>query len=111
MASSNDFFVLRKYSRECARCLLRLQHEIAKVSEKLDILDEYSRQQPPGYGGCGSLGNDPLGGDPVENDPLDPPKGRVKLIEEMELLLQRYCASIPVPQAETIGWTLTADSK
>lgn len=78
MASSHDFFVLRRYSKESARCLLRLQHEIAKISKTLDDLDEYSRAQPVGFGGCDSFDDDKF-------------PDRIKIIEYMEGLLQRYC--------------------
>lgn len=80
MASSHDFFVLRRYSKESARCLLRLQHEIAKISKEIDKLDDYSKEQPPGFGGCDSFDDDKF-------------PDRVKMIEYMEHLLQRYCES------------------
>lgn len=78
MAASNDCFVLRRYSRASARCLLRLQHEIARISAEIDTLDRESRNRPPGYGTCDSIDDDEF-------------PERPKLIEQMEVLLQRYC--------------------
>lgn len=92
MASSDDFFVLRRFSKESARCLLRLQHEIAKASKDLDDLDEFSRNQPPGWGGC----------DTFEEDKFHL---RPQMIERMEYLLQRYCRS-RVPASTSHGRTL-----
>lgn len=88
MASSHDFFVLRRYSKESARCLLRLQNEIAKVSKDIDKLDDFSQDQPPGLGACDSFDQDPF------------PK-RIQMIEYMEVLLQRYCES-PCSQLERV---------
>lgn len=46
MASSNDFFIIRRFTRTSARVLLWLQEEIARKERKLDAMDDFSRRLP-----------------------------------------------------------------
>ncbi|GAB1729277.1 hypothetical protein NU195Hw_Modified_141t1 [Hortaea werneckii] len=45
MASSNDFFVLRRFSPLQVRCLLYLQNEIAKTNQLIESWDDYAQRQ------------------------------------------------------------------
>lgn len=78
MYSSNDFFIVRRYGKSCARCLLRLQNEIGKLERQIEDIDSLFRNQPAGHGRNDSFDEDPY------------PK-RVDMIKELEGLLQRYC--------------------
>ena len=78
MASSNDFFLLRRFAQLNARYLLYLQHEIARREEQLDQLDAISRERPPGKGLKGSFEDEEF---------LD----RTRLIRELGPLLKEYC--------------------
>ncbi|KAI6908734.1 hypothetical protein D0869_12094 [Hortaea werneckii] len=79
MASSNDFFVLRRFSPLQVRCLLYLQNEIAKKNQAIETWDSYARKQPYGTqeGGCGSLSDDPY-------------PQRLALIQQALPLIQQY---------------------
>jgi hypothetical protein len=78
MASSDDFFMLRRFSKVNARYLLYLQHEIGKREHKLEDMDERSQTQPPGHGPCGSF-------------EMDRMPERTQLIEEIGEILRKYC--------------------
>jgi hypothetical protein len=78
MASSDDFFTLRRFSKSNARYLLYLQHEIGRRERALEDMDERSRNLPPGQGPCGSF-------------ELERMPGRLELIEEIGPLLRQYC--------------------
>ena len=78
MASADDFFMLRRFSKINARYLLYLQHEIGKREHQLEDMDESSRTQPPGKGPCGSFEKEHM-------------PQRTQLIEEIGALLRTYC--------------------
>ena len=82
MASSNDFFVLRRFSPLQVRCLLFLQNEIAKRNQAIETWDSYARKQPyqTQEGGCGSLSDDPY-------------PQRLALIQQALPLIQQYSMS------------------
>ena len=79
MASSNDFFLLRRFSVVTARSLLYLQHRIAKIERDLEYWDEYSKNEPVGKCSLDSIDYDEL------------PERKI-LIDEITPLLQQYCA-------------------
>jgi hypothetical protein len=81
MASSNDFFLLRRFSHLQARCLLYLQNEIAMRDRMLNAWDEFARKQQPPGGDSGDIACDP---DELPNNP------RPRLVREMIPLLQQY---------------------
>ena len=88
MASSRDFFLLRRFSASAARSLLYLsllylQHQIATVEQSLSSLDDESKKRP-----MGEAGIDRIDGDPFAD--------RAALVEKLTNLLQRYCA-VPRP--------------
>ena len=58
MASSNDFYVLRKFATVSARTLLYLQDEIAQLEKELGQLDEQTRMEEMGKGMSGSFKRD-----------------------------------------------------
>lgn len=78
MASSPDFFILRRYSPLAARSLLLLQHQIWDLNEKLEEKDRDARMKP-----LGEAHNDSFVDDPDED--------RQKMILEAARLLQQYC--------------------
>ena len=80
MASSQDFFLLRRYSALAARSLLYLQHRIAKIEIELTNLDEKSMMNQDGYAGIDTIDHD-----------TEP--GRQILIDQALPLLQQYCTS------------------
>jgi hypothetical protein len=77
-ASSNDFFLLRRFSRTSARVLLYLQNEIAEKERQLDAMDEFTKALPGDQGGCGSFR-------------LDAGSPREQLIQDLVPLLKEYC--------------------
>ena len=77
MGSANDFFVLRRFSPLQARCLLYLQHEIARRQESIEAWDQYAMKRPMKTGQNGSLSHDPF-------------PDRIALIKEVTPLLQQY---------------------
>lgn len=78
MSSSNDFFLLRRFSRASAHCLLYQQHEIAKRGKDLDAWDELARGcKPDGSGASDSFEKDPI-------------KERTEIIKELIPLLREY---------------------
>lgn len=78
MASSNDFLVLRRFSKTSSRVLLYLQHEITLKEKRLDECDRWTMSLPGSQGGCGSFVHD--AGSPRE-----------KIIKELSPLLKEYC--------------------
>lgn len=79
MASSNDFLVLRRFSRVGARVTLKLQDELVRMEDQLRQMDDFASNQPEGCGGSGSYRLD-------EGSPRD------RLLEEMASRLREYCA-------------------
>lgn len=81
MASSNDFFVLRRFSPLQVRCLLYLQNEIAMKERDLQDWDMAAKCQDKAKGDSGDIGKDPntLPGNP-----------RPSLLSEIVPLLQQY---------------------
>ncbi|KAI6863355.1 hypothetical protein KC323_g5086 [Hortaea werneckii] len=79
MASSNDFFLLRRFSPLQVRCLLYLQNEIAKRKQLIESWDDYAQRQSYGTqkGCCGSLSDDPY-------------PQRLALIQQALPLIQQY---------------------
>jgi hypothetical protein len=59
MASSNDFFVLRRFSPLQVRCLLYLQNEIALKGQQLHDWDRYALCRDAGKGNSGWINQDP----------------------------------------------------
>ena len=78
MASSRDFFLLRRYGNLTARSLLFLQHQIARIEMELESLDSESRSRNPGESHLDSF-------------ELDEFPKRQKLIDDLIPLLQAYC--------------------
>ena len=78
MASSNDAFLLRRYSKTAARTLLYLQYVIGKREKALDDWDTFSMKHLPRQGGCNSFEQDKF-------------PERIQLIRELAPLLQQYC--------------------
>ncbi len=78
MASSGEFFLLRRYSGLTARSLLYLQHRITKIEKSLSELDEQSKWEPDGYAGIDTIDHDTQ-------------PARQKLIDDALPVLQRYC--------------------
>jgi hypothetical protein len=82
-SSSNDFFLLRRFSRTSTRVLLYLQNEIAELGRKLDDMDEFTMNLPGNQGGCGSFR-------------LDHGSPREEVIEKLAPLLKEHCTMNPV---------------
>lgn len=78
MASSHDTFILRRFTKSCGRCLMRRQHEIAKLEQELEKIDTFLQEQPAGYGSSDSFDDDVS-------------TRRPKIINELEDHLLRYC--------------------
>ena len=78
MASSNDFFVLRRFSKAAARSLLYLQNEIGRREKALDAWDEFSTKKPKENGLNGSFEQERI-------------PERTILIQELCHFLQQYC--------------------
>ena len=76
MASTNDFFMLRRYSALTARSLLYLQHQISKIENQLEDLDTKSTHAP--ISGLDSFDHDPF-------------PEREQLVSALIPLLQQYC--------------------
>lgn len=83
MASSHDTFILRRFTKSCGRCLLRRQHEIAKLEQELEEIDTCLQQQPAGYGSSDSFDDDVS-------------TRRPEIIDELEEHLQKYCKKEPI---------------
>lgn len=81
MASSNDFFLLRRFSPLQVRCLLYLQNEIALRDKQLHDWDRVALCQEPGEGTSGWINQDP------EALPGNP---RPRIIRELLPKLQQY---------------------
>ncbi|KAK4494006.1 hypothetical protein PRZ48_015192 [Zasmidium cellare] len=81
MGSSNDFFLLRKFSALNARALLFLQNEISQKERMIEQWDDFTMKFPPGQGGCGSFQKD-------EANHLT--KARSQLLRESIPLLRDY---------------------
>lgn len=81
MASSNDFFLLRRFSPLQVRCLLYLQNRIALKGEQLDQWDNFAMCQEPTKGNSGRINRDP------EALPGNP---RPRIIRELVPMLQEY---------------------
>lgn len=64
MASSHDFFVVRRFTQLGARATLLLQDDLTKIEEDINLMDEFSMSQPSGRGGCGSFRMDQQEGSP-----------------------------------------------
>ncbi|KAK5173135.1 uncharacterized protein LTR77_003257 [Saxophila tyrrhenica] len=85
MASSNDFFVLRRFSRLSARCLLYQQNEIARLEKDLDDWDDLARKTDPDD----QVGR--LSSDRIEQDPL---QERAEILRQLIPLLKAYYDSV-----------------
>ncbi|KAM0719086.1 hypothetical protein Q7P37_004991 [Cladosporium fusiforme] len=83
MASSNDFFVLRRFSPVQVRCLLYLQNEIAKRDRDLRKWDLFAQCQGDGQPDSNSGRVD------EDHDSL-PGHPRPRLLRELIPLLQQY---------------------
>lgn len=81
MASSNDFFLLRRFSPLQVRCLLYLQNEIALRGQQLHEWDRVALCQQPGKGNSGRINQDP---DALHNHP------RPRIIRELVPMLKEY---------------------
>jgi hypothetical protein len=84
MASSNDFFLLRRFSPLQVRCLLYLQNQIAVKSKQLDEWDTFAMCQEPEKGNSGWIDEDP------ETLPGNP---RPRILREILPLLKDYSKS------------------
>lgn len=84
MASSNDFFVLRRFSPTQVRCLLYLQNEIASREKELQNWDLFARCQTAGKGNSGTIISDPA---TLAENP------RPRLLRELIPLLHQYSKS------------------
>lgn len=82
MGSSNDFFLLRKFSALNARALLYLQNELSQRERRIEEWDEFTMQFPRGKGGCGSFRKD---------EANQVTSARSQLLKETIPLLQEYC--------------------
>lgn len=81
MASSpTEFFILRRYSNLTARCLLSLQHGLAKKEEELDAIDSRSIEEQLGFSYLDSLDNDSFA-------------RRLEVLQESAVMLREYCTS------------------
>jgi hypothetical protein len=97
MASSNDFFVLRRFAPLQVRCLLHLQDQIATKGRELERWDKIAMDQEPGLGCSGWIDCDPeaLAGHP-----------RPRILRELLPLLKEYskfpktlsCTSLVYPK-------------
>lgn len=81
MASSNDFFLVRRFGHLNARVLLLLQSRIEELEENLAALDTRAQQNTDDLGNSGSLRNDPQ-------------KERTKLMEQLSKTLKNYSTCI-----------------
>jgi hypothetical protein len=91
MASSNDFFLLRRFSPLQVRCLLYLQNQIAVKSKQLDEWDTFAMCQEPERGNSGRIDDDP------ETLPGNP---RPRILREILPLLKDYSEfpqDLPIP--------------
>ena len=77
MASSNDCFALRKFTGLNVRVLLKLQNTVVELERRLDEMDNFTMDLPPGEGGCASFR-------------LDANSPREKLLEEIDTALDKY---------------------
>lgn len=77
MASSHDFFLLRRFAPLQARCLLFLQNEIGLLEKKLKDWDDFATKQTRGEGQSGSFSKDPF-------------KERTVIIQRLLPLLKEY---------------------
>lgn len=59
MASSNDFFLVRRFGSLNARVLLFMQNRVAEKEELLCAIDTRAQQSTDDQGNSGSLRNDP----------------------------------------------------
>jgi hypothetical protein len=84
MASSNDFFLLRRFSPLQVRCLLHLQNQIAQKGKELDAWDTFAMCQEPEKGNSGWIDDDP------EALPGNP---RPRILREVLPLLKDYSES------------------
>jgi len=81
MASSNDFFLLRRFSPLQVRCLLHLQNQIAVKGRQLDEWDKFAVCQEPEKGSSGWIDDDP------ETLPGNP---RPRILRELLPMLKEY---------------------
>lgn len=101
MASSNDFFVLRRFSPVQVRCLLWLQNEIATKDQELQNWDMFARCQKVGEGNSGAIGSDP---DALPGNP------RPRLLQELVPLLKQYSKRWQKEKVLTSSSQLTSDA-
>ncbi|KAH8881110.1 hypothetical protein GQ53DRAFT_832641 [Thozetella sp. PMI_491] len=83
MASSNDFFLLRRFGRLNARVLLMMQDEIVTKEAELDALDLHCQAGPDEFGDCSSIR-------------FDPQPGRRQILQDLKGLLKEYNEYISV---------------
>jgi hypothetical protein len=81
MASSDDFFVLRRFGQLNVRVLLLMQDRIQRKEEQLFSIDERAQNGPDIAGVANSLRSDPQG----EREPL---------LDEIKVLLKEYSRSV-----------------
>lgn len=77
MASSNDFFLVRRFGSLNARVLLFMQNRVAEQEEALCAIDTRAQQSTDDQGNSGSLRNDPQ-------------QDRTQALEELVPLLKEY---------------------
>lgn len=80
MASSNDFFLVRRFEQLNVRVLLFMQDRISEKEELLLTIDTCAQQSPDEVGNSGSLRDDPR-------------QDRKDLLLELSHLLREYSAS------------------
>lgn len=81
MASSDDFFVCRRFGELNARAILLMQDRIARKEEELHIMDSDAQNGPDDLGDSSSLR-------------YEPQEGREKLVDELIPMLQQYSESL-----------------
>lgn len=87
MASSNDFFLLRRFGALNARVLLMMQDKISRKELELEALDEQARIGPDDLGDSSSFGYEPW-------------PERERLLHELKALLKEYSRRLPDPGSD-----------
>lgn len=80
IASSDDFFLLRRFGSLNARVLLMIQDEIVRKEDELQSIDLQSQTGPDNLGDCSSFR-------------YEPQPRREKILQELKVLLKEYSTS------------------
>jgi len=100
MASSNDFFLLRRFSPLQVRCLLHLQNQIAVKGRQLDEWDKFAVCQEPEKGSSGWIDDDPV------SLPGNP---RPRILRELLPMLKEYSEFLQTLSDVTSRYSQTDD--